>query len=150
MTKDSKEKSRETVIKLVSYRVKDVSYHRYLSVSDYEKVDEDLKKPTINMQYGISEDAKHGKAEMSAHIVKPDQQQVGDITVVGFFDFRSDVTDFEQKKKLLAINGGAMLYPYLRATVSMVTALDNPDTTVLPTLNFVEQFEELNFKNNDK
>ncbi|MCI1894829.1 MAG: hypothetical protein LKJ01_08670 [Lactobacillus sp.] len=131
------------VVKLDTFRVTQVHYNRLLSKGEWDKLDEADLKPTIEMSYSIAEDLRHGKCNMTAHIVREEQRQYGDITVVGFFTFRDDITKLEDQKKYLAVNGGAMLYPYLRATASMVTTLDNSDTTILPTLNFAEQFREL-------
>lgn len=131
------------VIKLDTYRVTRVNYTRLLSKSEWDELNESDVKPNIEMSYSIAEDLRHGKCTMTAHIVREEQRQYGDITVVGFYTFREDITDIDDQKRYLAINGGAMLYPFLRATASMVTTLDNSDTTILPTLNFAEQFKEL-------
>lgn len=58
------------------------------------------------MNYALSKDHQGGKAEMTAHVVKPLQYQVMDITVAGYYDFRKDVTKVDDQKKYLAINGG--------------------------------------------
>lgn len=131
------------VIKLDMYRVTQVNYKRLLSKAEWEALEDSEIKPNIEMSYSIAEDLRHGKCNMTTHIVREEQRQYGDITVVGFFTFREDITDLDDQKKYLAVNGGAMLYPYLRAIASMVTALDNSDTTILPTLNFAEQFKAL-------
>ncbi|MCT2909514.1 hypothetical protein EFT87_12720 [Schleiferilactobacillus harbinensis] len=131
------------VIKLDSYRVVRIDFNRVLSDSKWASLVETVGKPNIEMNYSISEDFRHGSCTMTAHIVRASQKQYGDVSVVGFFTFRDDVTDLEDQKKYLAVNGGAMLYPYLRVTASMITALDNPDTTILASLNFIEQFKNL-------
>ena len=52
----------------------------------------------------------------------------------------------EEIKMFVSQNGVAMLYPYARTIVSVITALDDSNVSVLPTLNFVDMLK----RNNDE
>lgn len=41
----------------------------------------------------------------------------------------------EQIEKALVVNGTAIVFPYLRSTISMVSSLDSEDIIILPTIN---------------
>lgn len=69
-----------------------------------------------------------------------ENNQIGTITVLGQFRINDSVTDEEKAKNYVLQNGSAMIYPYVRAMVSMITALDKSDVTVMPTMNFSEAF----------
>lgn len=133
------------VISISSYRILSIQYKHFASKSEFPQ----SEKPSIEMNYALSKDHQGGKAEMTAHVVKPLQYQVMDITVAGYYDFRKDVTKVDDQKKYLAINGGAMLYPYLRTIVSIITALDKTDSVVLPSLNFIDEFKRLKSGDSD-
>ncbi|WP_278589721.1 protein-export chaperone SecB [Limosilactobacillus pontis] len=65
------------------------------------------------------------------------------LKVSGQFALKEEVTD-DDRKVLIGQNGTAMLYPYVRSIISMITSLDNNNVAVLPTLNFVELFNSEN------
>lgn len=58
--------------------------------------------------------------------------------ISGYFTFREDLTSDKEKHQYLGVNGTAILLPYLRAIVSMVTVLDKNEAIVFPTLNVSE------------
>lgn len=63
------------------------------------------------------------------------------LEVVGAFSLRQDISE-RDAKKYIATNGAAMLYPYVRTIVSVVTSLDSPKVNVLPSLNFLDAYNE--------
>lgn len=138
------------VIQIKAYRITNINYHRYdteTEIDAFKKNKTEEQKNDLNMRYSISKDDNTGVIEMTANLLLEEQKKRVNITVNGLFKYREDIEDYEKKKELLMINGAAMIYPYLRTTVSMVVSMDNPLTTVLPSLNFVEQFKD--FKNNE-
>ena len=46
----------------------------------------------------------------------------------------------ENIERFLVINGTAIVFPYLRSTISMVSSLDSEDVIVLPTINTTTLF----------
>lgn len=138
-----------TVIQIKAYRITNINYHQYdteteISALKNDKTEE--QKNGLEMKYSISKNDDTGIIEMTANLLLEEQKKMINITVNGLFKYREDIKDNEEKKKLLMINGAAMIYPYLRSTVSMIVSMDNPLTTVLPSLNFVEQFKNFNEK----
>lgn len=65
--------------------------------------------------------------------------------MAGQFSLAEDLND-EEIKMFVSQNGVAMLYPYARTIVSVITALDDSNVSVLPTLNFVDMLK----RNNDE
>lgn len=45
-------------------------------------------------------------------------------------------------EQTMKVNAAAILYPYVRAAISMLTTLANVPPVVLPPVNFVKLFEE--------
>lgn len=139
------------VIQIKAYRITNINYHQYdteAEINAFKKDKTEEQKNDLNMRYSVSKSDNSGVIEMTANLLLEEQKKRVNITVNGLFKYREDIKDYEEKKKLLMINGAAMIYPYLRATVSMVVSMDNPLTTVLPSLNFVEQFKA--FKKNEE
>ena len=65
--------------------------------------------------------------------------------MAGQFSLAEDLND-EEIKMFVSQNGVAMLYPYARTIVSVITSLDDSNVSVLPTLNFVDMLK----RNNDE
>lgn len=66
---------------------------------------------------------------------------------VGIFEFQCDSNqekvpnhdEVEEMKKMLALNGNAIMYPYLRSNVADISLRSNQfPAYILPTMNFVE------------
>ena len=62
------------------------------------------------------------------------------ITLVGYFHCESE--DKELKKKLVENNAIAILFPYLRSQISLVTTQPDLPSIILPPMNSVNMFEE--------
>ena len=58
----------------------------------------------------------------------------------------SNCEDDEEKYKLLLTNASAILFPYLRAIVSMVSSQIDSGNFVLPVMNFYEVFRQQSLK----
>nr|WP_054750988.1 protein-export chaperone SecB [Lacticaseibacillus thailandensis] len=57
-----------------------------------------------------------------------------------FFDISEELTNKDDIGRALAVNGTAILFPYVRGIISMVTGLDSAHTILLPTINTQEMF----------
>ncbi|AMB94975.1 hypothetical protein CYJ28_02655 [Aerococcus sanguinicola] len=53
------------------------------------------------------------------------------MTVVGQFKINEKINHIDY----LRVNGTAILFPYLRTFISVVSSLDNEDAIVIPTVN---------------
>ena len=76
---------------------------------------------------------------MSIHVLESNENRKLEISLVGFFTF-SNVDD-DKKTEILAINGTAILYPYIRSVASMVTSQDSSPAIILPTVNTINFFK---------
>lgn len=93
----------------------------------------------INLQHALALDSQGKKAELSLLCgLSKDQGPFSlAVEIVGFFAYDGDLDD-EQKQLLLTTNGSAILFPYLRAAISMVTMLSGIPAFVLPTFNIAQ------------
>ena len=67
--------------------------------------------------------------------------RVADISVIGYFEINPEVEQ-EEIEQYLVQNGTAILFPYLRTTISFITSLDNEKAIIIPTINTIGLFEE--------
>ena len=61
-----------------------------------------------------------------------------DVGIVGKFRYSS----VDHDETLLKKNAVAILFPYLRSTLTMLTSLANVNPIILPTINLVKMFED--------
>ncbi|MBB1069364.1 protein-export chaperone SecB [Limosilactobacillus sp. RRLNB_1_1] len=125
--------TQETPISFKGYQIKKLEYG-----TDIEK-----EKDRIGIKYGISNDQKMGQVVITVYFSDKSKSSNGILEVIGQFEIKKGLTE-KQQHIFLGQNGSAILYPYVRAILSMVTALDDNRVQVLPTLNFV------NLAKNDK
>lgn len=62
-----------------------------------------------------------------------------EVIIEGFFT----INNIKDNEKIIEENAVAILFPYLRSTVSMLTLTANENALVLPTINIIKMFEEL-------
>lgn len=95
------------------------------------------KKLDVQFQQkaGVNEEA--GRMRFEFVVSVKDAKNVLDIkvTTVAFFEYDSSLTE-EQKQTFFLHNAPAILFPYVRAYISTLTAQAGIDTIVLPTINF--------------
>ena len=60
------------------------------------------------------------------------------VRIQGFFE----LSDEEKAYELMRVNATAIMYPYLRSTVTSLTALANINPIILPTINLVQMFQD--------
>lgn len=115
-----------------------ISFEKYEILSiDYKKSDEQIIEEsdiTTEVSIGISEGMEAGKVEIKVGIADPINNRNIEVKVRGFFVINGEF-DLEEIKVFLSQNGTAMLYPYARSVVSMVSSLDSETTILLPTVN---------------
>lgn len=130
------------VINFEGYRIKEINYKTYTSDAEF---DTNFNKKTTVLQTkpGINEDENKGKINMIATFANKDRLSIGTLEINAFFSLNKDL-DIEEKRKYLLVNGSAMVYPYIRTIISLLTSLDNSDVTVLPSLNFIDAYKKIN------
>ncbi|MBF7132572.1 protein-export chaperone SecB [Pediococcus pentosaceus] len=130
------------VINFEGYRIREINYKTYTSDTEF---DTNFNKKTTVLQTkpGINEDENKGKINMIATFANKDRLSIGTLEINAFFSLNKDL-DIEEKRKYLLVNGSAMVYPYIRTIISLLTSLDNSDVTVLPSLNFIDAYKKIN------
>ena len=63
--------------------------------------------------------------------------------MVGEFVFNNDEISKDMLGGLFCINAPAIMFPYIRAYISTLTALSGIDTVIVPTLNMTSLAKEL-------
>ncbi|KAF3301617.1 hypothetical protein FPV23_03900 [Carnobacterium sp. PL17RED31] len=90
---------------------------------------------TISATVGTTEDNKEARIVISTTILKSDEEQMDfkkvTLEITGYFKINTD----ENVQEYLRVNGTAILFPYLRTFISVITSLDNSDAIVIPTIN---------------
>lgn len=92
-----------------------------------------------NLQFGIDPEGKFDKEGkkfvLTLHIIVCDDEKNLDLsmTIKGIFEYDTD--NMDELKSFLCINAPAILFPYIRAYISNVTALGGMKPLILPTLN---------------
>ncbi|EGO2718617.1 protein-export chaperone SecB [Enterococcus faecalis] len=106
----------------------------------YETSDTDVEltedyKPEI--EFGIDEKFEKGTVKITS-VMNTANRQIT-ITVSGVFKINKNYTDDKEEiLNFLGLNGSAILLPYVRAIVSMLTTLDSNQAIVLPTINVMD------------
>jgi len=72
-----------------------------------------------------------------------------DLITEGFFTFKENL-DITKLGTFFTINAPALIFPYIRAYICMLTSLSGAGSVVLPTLNLVDVGRELAAKIIDK
>lgn len=126
---------KEPVIQFEQYQIEKINY--FIIEDD----DENEYKLNLSSSTAMSDDETKGRVQFDLKLPDKKNNRNIDVLISGYFSFREDLIK-EDKQKFLAVNGSAMLFPYLRSVVSMVTVLDKSEAILFPTLNFQEMMEE--------
>jgi len=101
-----------------------------------------------NTEYSIGINAK-GKAEtdnfiltLDVSISSNDNSIDANVVVEGTFNFNKEISK-EILNSLFCANAPAIMFPYVRAYISTLTALSGVDTVVIPTLAMTPLGEEI-------
>lgn len=114
------------VISFQAYRIEKFNYSKRESGEE----DED-NKFQVGVQPGFDEEKKQAIITVNVKFINNDVDI--DIMVNGYFELQDGKTD--NFTKYLVINGTAILFPYIRSMISMLTSLDNENAILIPTIN---------------
>lgn len=117
------------VIFLQKYELEEIIVSRNVTESDLEK---DILN--LDAKVALTEDKKQGAVKLIVSLADRVHKKKIKATITGFFDINTE----ENISDILYVNGTAILYPYLRSIVSVVSALDSSEAMVLPTINVLE------------
>lgn len=129
------------IFEFKGYSIQNLIYTKH-PVEDYKyNLPEDKMEFSVNLAF--SDDFQKAKLGMQVDLKGEENKSFLTLEIDGYFDI--DESLFKDEKggnrdeiefsKIFTLNGTAILYPYLRSTVSMITSLDNSNSIILPTLN---------------
>ena len=124
------------VIYLDGYTIDEISYN---TVDDKESL-VNRGVPEFSFEFGLTQDLKNAIVRMTVELQQENREIV--VKMSGNFSIPDSDLPTEDIKMYVAQNGSAMLYPYLRSIVSVITTLDSPTAVVLPTLNMIEELSK--------
>lgn len=127
------------VIEFQKYRIKNIDYRAVDNIDELKTYDE--KNGKISLSIGLNESKDKAQLTVSTCISDSDNLRVADISVIGYFEINPEVEQ-EEIEQYLVQNGTAILFPYLRTTISFITSLDNEKAIIIPTINTIGLFEE--------
>ena len=122
----------EPVLLFEGYQIEKIIYEKNIETPDENNIN-------VEVSTGLNSEKDRGKVELSIHVLESNENRKLEISLVGFFTF-SNVDD-DKKTEILAINGTAILYPYIRSVASMVTSQDSSPAIILPTVNTINFFK---------
>ena len=124
----------EPVIKFKGYSIEKLIFSK--EGIDFNEPLEQIDGKAINLsiEQGISEDLKNARLKIIIKLVDEVININIWLEVVGNFEI-NDINDPETIQDFLTVNGTAILYPYVRSIVSMVSSLDSENAIILPTIN---------------
>ncbi len=127
------------VIEFKKYRIKNIDYRAVDDVEELTNYDE--KNGKISLSVGLNESKEKAQLTVSTCVADVENLRVADISIMGYFEINPEVEQDEIEHYLVQ-NGTAILFPYLRTTISFITSLDNENAIVIPTINTMGLFEE--------
>lgn len=120
-------------ISFKSYRIEKIKYEK---ISD-EKVKNEAK---LNGEITITDDHKEGLVRQKVTVYNKERNRKLQVNLIASFEIVDTNLNEEQINILLARNGSAMLYPYTRTIVSIISSLDSSVVVNLPSLNFTDAY----------
>lgn len=123
----------KTPITFVAYKIKKIDYELLDGV-----ISEENRGIHTDIECGLDEELETGQIVIDLSMVNDENIKVHTI-VAGYFEINKDFeSDKDKIQNYLAINGAAILFPYVRSIISMVSSLDSQGSIVMPTLNLVD------------
>jgi preprotein translocase subunit SecB len=137
------------IIKLTGYRIEELQYS-----TDTAKLKAAPDGFHIEPTVGTNESSTAGRVTLDVSLkIDPESNKFDSrfvrVKVNAFFDISKELTDKDEIGRALVVNGTAIVFPYVRSIISMVTGLDSTQTVLLPTINTTEMFKNSRNSNNE-
>jgi len=118
----------------------DIQFEHYIVTEvKYDYGTYDSKEFEIIPDFGLFNDGDGGIVEVKFFITEEHFQLSG--TVAGFFSYSKSLSESDVKS-LLAGNGLAILFPYVRSTITNLTSAVNIPPLIIPTINILKYVKE--------
>ena len=133
---------KQSVLNLQRMSFEEIKYSRDLNAppeTEYEM--------NFNRNISTYEDPTHFRVALTANIWSKNEKTTKlSVTLVGFFT--CDCEDDAIKTNLVNNNTIAILFPYLRSQISLITTQPDIPPITLPPMNIVGMFQEAEKQNN--
>ncbi|MBA3076729.1 hypothetical protein HJQ46_04455 [Lactobacillus plantarum] len=97
------------------------------------------KDINIQSKSALTSDKKKAKVILNIQVRKA--TLVIDLELEGYFEVSNELEN-SKIAAALAVNGVAILFPYARSVISMISTLDSSEVVVLPTINTLGSQEQ--------
>lgn len=130
-----------SIFEFKGYKINNLIYSKSkIEGMEFTDPNEDLE---FEASHGFTDDFSKGKLGLKVQLASKENDSFLILEVDGFFDINSGLLkddeendrDISDVNKIFLVNATAILYPYLRSIVTMVTGLDNSNNIILPTIN---------------
>lgn len=111
-----------------------------IAISDISTIDEDIEIE-ITHTSGVNDEYNKFKLTLDLSITDKSGSLAINVIADGFFEFDSDLSESE-KISFFNVNAPAILFPYVRAYVTALTALSGVPPVVMPTINLAARDRE--------
>lgn len=114
---------------------------RHSSIDIRKEVNEDMGLGISIIPSGVKHKEKF-MLTLEVSVKDKDGDFSVDLITDGFFTFKENL-DLRKLGAFFTINAPALIFPYIRAYICMLTSLSGAGSIVLPTLNLVDVGKEL-------
>ena len=121
------------------------SFLRYLVKDAKIAVNDNMVSNRMSLQLNLDAEVKEEsylcELTVTVHMNDESNNICVDVVLTGYFEAMN--SDRKQRNGFISMNAPAILFPYIRAYVSSLTAQSGIAPIIMPTINLVKQGEEL-------
>ncbi|WP_249921831.1 hypothetical protein A5821_001167 [Enterococcus sp. 7F3_DIV0205] len=118
------------VITLQGYKIIKLLRER---IEKTDKLDKEEKPFNMKVAYKLVENNQLAFLKLETKLYINEAKY--EVILEGAFNVEDSSLTEEQIKQFVKVNGTAILYPYIRSNISVISALDSQDSVLMPTLN---------------
>lgn len=136
---------KQPVIKFMGYQIEKIDYQLLDPLSEETETVIENNEPEVEILNGITENYDQGKVQFLVKYPDKDLLRTIELVVIGYFDIPEETRNNHEKdeiKMYIANNGTAIVYPYVRSILSMITSLDSSGSIIMPTINATDLHKE--------
>lgn len=134
---------KEPYIELEGYKIKTLNY-----TTDKNHIKKIKSGFSFEPELGLNKEKTKAVLRVSATLKGKENSLGVEITLNGFFKINEIARDDEAALvNMLYVNGTAIIFPYVRSILSMITGLDSNSTVLLPTINTTDLLTKKDNKN---
>ncbi|WNN76754.1 protein-export chaperone SecB [Lysinibacillus capsici] len=124
----------EPIIKFKGYSIGKIFYSKEpLKIDESLDLDEN-QEFGLSVEQSITDDLKKAILTLTVKLNNK-ENEVFILTEIDSYFEVNNLDTLEEIKEALLVNGTAIVYPYIRSIISMISSLDAGNAIVLPTIN---------------